>query len=224
VGDTAVFYGRERDAEGRPVHALRWITPERDTTLATLRPATLGQAKFQCPASTLTLNGSELLFTPNLAWAVGPGEVAVAAGDVYQVTVFVGGRLHHLIRRPISPVPATVEHARRRYPEGIALLQGRTCRQSAEELAAKLGIARTLPALERLRYAPDGSLWVQRFALPGDVLTTDVFGPNGGYLGSLTGPGFPVGFAAGGRFLGLVPDSESGAYQVHQYRLDPAPW
>jgi len=65
LGDTAVFYGRERDADGRPVHAIRWVAADRDTTLATLRPATLGQAKFQCPTSTLTLNGSELLFTPN---------------------------------------------------------------------------------------------------------------------------------------------------------------
>lgn len=159
-----------------------------------------------------------------LVWAVGPGTVAMAAGDVYQIAVFLGGRLHQLVRRPISPVPATVEHARRRHPDGMALLQGRTCRQSADELVAKLGIARTLPVLDRLRYAPDGSLWVQRFGLPGDLLTTDVFGPDGAYLGSLTGPGFPAGFASGGRVLGLVPDIESGAYQVQWYRLDPAPW
>ncbi|MFN0179615.1 MAG: 6-bladed beta-propeller [Gemmatimonadales bacterium] len=224
LGDTGVFHGHELDDEKNPVHALRWIAPERDTTLATLRPATLGQATFQCPGSTITLTGAELLLTPNLAWAVAPGLVAVAAGDEYQVAVFIGGRLHHLSRRPIVPIPATVEHVRRRYPDGIALFQGRSCRQGPDVLAAALGIAPTLPVLDRLRYAPDGALWVQRFTLPGAAPITDVFGPDGTYLGSQTGPGFPVGFASEGRFLGLVPDVETGGYQLHLYRLSPAPW
>jgi hypothetical protein len=223
LGDTAVLHGRDADAANRPVHALRWITPTADTTLLTLRPRSLGTARFQCPGFTVTLNGVEVLLAPELQWAVGQGRLAATTQERYEVMVFSGPRLSQLLRRPLLAVPATAEYVRRRYPEGQIV--GRApCRKQAEELIAKFGLTENLPVLGRLRYAPDGSLWVQRFTLPGTTSLTDVYSPAGQYLGTLAGPGFPVAFLSGGRFLGLLPDQESGAYQALVYRLASAPW
>ena len=225
LADGVVIETREVNEQRQPVYGLRWATAGQDTTLADLRPRTLGQAFFQCDdGRTITLNGADVLFAPDLLWAVDRTHVAVARSDSYDIRIFESGHLERLIRRPLEVTPATTAQVRRQYPEGRALAQGRSCRQGPDVLAAALGVAEHLPLLAGLEYAPDGSLWARRFRLPGEEPIADVFGAKGEYLGSLRGPGFPIGFATGGRFVGLIPDPSTGGFQVHRYALGGAPW
>lgn len=62
-----------------------------------------------------------------------------------------------------------------------------------------LGMAATLPAIRQVRVGPDGSLWVQRFAVKGDTALVDVFEPDGTYAGTLPeGTLFPAAFLPNG--------------------------
>lgn len=221
-GDTAILQTREATADG-PVHTLRLVAPGVDTVLMTLVTATLGQAQFQCPGFTITLSGAEVLFAPELTWVVAGRTLIAAAQDRYEVRVFRGAKRSLIIRRPFAKRPVEAEHVSLLYPDGRVV--GRApCRKQAPELAAKFGVASLLPVLGRVASAPDGSVWVERYALPGDEQVMDIFSPEGVYFGTITGAGFPVGFVKGGRFVGLEWDQETGAHRVSVYRLAPPPW
>jgi hypothetical protein len=165
-----------------------------------------------------------LVFAPKLQWAVAGRLIAVAVQDRYDIKVFERTLLRRVLRRQVAPIPASTSHVARLFPEGLLFGTGTSCRKAAAELVAQFGLAATLPLLGRLAFAPDSSLWVERFRLPGEVPATDIFARSGEYVGTLTGAGFPVGFASHGRFIGLVSDEASGAFQVFLYQLVPEPW
>jgi hypothetical protein len=222
-GDTIIVHRRSLDSVGRPVHTLHMITSTLDTVLASVMPATRGAARFECPGVTMRINGAELIFAPQLSWATSAGILAVAVQDEYNIRVYRGSTLERIIRRPVQKVPARPEDVARLYPEG-ALFGGKSCRQSADQMATQFGFAEFLPVIGRLSFSPDGTLWVERYRLPGDEPATDLFGTDGRYLGTLAGVGFPVGFAAQGRFLGVIADKETGGEMLMRYRIEPAPW
>lgn len=66
----------------------------------------------------------------------------------------------------------------------------------------KQGFAPYLPMVKRLAYAPDGTLWVQRYTVAEEPQPVDIFDPDGRYLGTLPdGSPFPVGLLPDGRIL-----------------------
>jgi hypothetical protein len=85
------------------------------------------------------------------------------------------------------------------------------------------GVAEVVPSIRRLALRPDGTLWVQRFAVRGDPETIDVFAAGGEYVGTLpAGSPFPEAFFPDGRFAALEKD-DLDVDHVVVYRGLPSP-
>lgn len=217
-----LLHERELDGSGTPVHRLRWIADTGAADLVIMRPPTRGQAHFECQDFTVTFTGSELLLGPELQWTTRADRIAATITDRYEIRLYDGARLSRLIRRPVPGGRAVPGDVDRLFPEGRIV--GRApCRKTAAELIDQLGLSQERPVIGRLQFAPDGKLLVQRFSLPGEQPRLDVLDARGEYLGTLSA-GFPVAFLDSGRFIGLVPDEDSGGFQVWLYQLHPAPW
>jgi hypothetical protein len=221
--DTAIIDDRKVNGEGHPVHSLRIVTPLSSTTLDSIVLPTLGVARIKCPDFTVMLQGVENLFAPQLQWTDSKPMIAVAVQDEYTIKIFRGVHLRRIVRRPSPKTAARREDVARLYPEG-QFFHDQSCRKQADELVTHFGIAATLPLIGRLAFAPDGTLWVERYRLPGEPSAIDIYAPDDRYLGTLASAGFPVSFASRGRFLGTLADEETGGLKVILYRLEPAPW
>jgi hypothetical protein len=183
-------------------------------------------SEFRCPTgATVYMRGLSRLFDPSLTWAAYGNLVALTIQSTYEVQLFYRGRLKTIVRRSIPPEPATADHATRLYPEGFSMRVGpNNCVVPARVLADQRGVAGTLPLINRLAVAPDGSVWVERFRFPGEPDRVDGFSSDGPYLGTMNGLPMPRGFLPDGKFIGLVDDPESGGQVIGLFRMHPARW
>jgi hypothetical protein len=143
------------------------------------------------------------LFTPSMTWAVQGGTVAVANTGSYAIELYRDGELVRVVRREVAPRPVTTEIAMASLGEGMRVRtqQGELLCDPAE-VVSEQGFEPFLPVVSELAIAPDGTLWVRRYALAGEAAPVDVFDPDGRYLGTLPDAGsFPVAFLPEGRIL-----------------------
>jgi hypothetical protein len=161
------------------------------------------------------------LFTGQLSWGMGPGQLVTTPQTEYVVNVREGTRLVRSVRRAITPTPATKADAARLYPEGMKVMfgGGRSCTTPSEEVAEKLGIAPTIPVVKYVAVSPDGTLWVQRYTFDGETPSTDVFDAAGRYLGTVTGKPVPLGFLGNDLVLFPIDNADDGTSIVGIYRI-----
>jgi HAE1 family hydrophobic/amphiphilic exporter-1 len=139
------------------------------------------------------------IFTPQLAWHAGDGRVVVSRADEYRVDLVYSDGHRRSVRRSFAPTPSSVALATRQMDGFGVRWPGGSCEPRAGEMVAHLGMVATLPAIQQLRVGPDGSLWVQRFAVKGDTALVDVFDSDGTYAGTLPqGTLFPAAFLPNG--------------------------
>ena len=82
-----------------------------------------------------------------------------------------------------------------------------------------MGMAAVVPAVDEVRFGPDGALWVRRFAFPNEPNTYDTFDPDGRYLGTVTTPGPVAGFPNGSIALLILADSATGGTRIGGFRI-----
>lgn len=184
-----------------------------DSTVAP-KPA---MSKFRCVGLALPP-----LFTGELTFAVGDGQVAVTHQSAYVIDVHRNGARVRSVRRDVVPVKATAADAVKLYPEGLAVSFGGGsggCTTPATEVGEKVGVAPTLPVVRAMRFAPDGSLWVERYTFTGETPRTDVFDADGHYLGTVTGRSLPLGFLGPDTVLFAIPNEDDGTSVIGEFRI-----
>lgn len=161
------------------------------------------------------------LFTGELTFAVGDDLVAVTQQSAYVVDIHRNGARVRSVRRDVAPVKASAADAVKLYPEGLKVSfgGGGNCTTPATEVGEKLGVAPTLPLVRAMRFAPDGSLWVERYTFPGETPRTDVFDANGHYLGTVTGRSLPLGFLGPDTVLFQVTDEDDGTSVIGVFKI-----
>jgi hypothetical protein len=161
------------------------------------------------------------MFSGEFVLAERDGLVAATRQTRYEIDVYRDGRRVRSVRRAIAPVATTMDDVRKLYPEDFKVRfgEGRECVTPASEVAEKAGMAPTRPVLGMMSFAPDGSLWVERYHLEGEVPSVDVFDADGNYSGTLTGRALPLGFLGRDLVLFAVDDEEEGTSRIGVYRI-----
>ena len=165
------------------------------------------------------------LFTGEITWALGAGTVASTKQSHYVVDIREGTRLVRSVRRAITPVVAKAADASKVYPEGVKVRfgAGNECVIASAEFGEKVGVAPTIPVVRAMAFAPDGALWVERFTFEGETPATDVFDPEGRYLGTLVGRSLPLGFLGPDIALFPITNADDGTSALGFYRIERTP-
>lgn len=217
TGDTMIFLiPSSQENERFRVTRLRMISPRDSVELARDSAATPGMVMFKCVGLNIPPP-----FSRELVWGSRGARVGVTRRVPYVVDVYQGAKLVASIRRDIPFEEAKTEHVSRLYPEGMTVRfgGGGQCTVTAEDIIAKLGTGGNVPLIRDLAFAPDGSMWVERYGFQDETPRVDVFAANGRYLGTLSGHGLPMGFA-GDLVLFPIEDRNTGANLVGIYRLN----
>jgi hypothetical protein len=167
------------------------------------------------------IGGMPLIFAPSIAWTTADSRLLVSFGADYAIDLYDGGRRTSSIRRNLPPRPATRELAMREAGDDFKITfgSGGECKVPAEKVVSEQGFAEFLPAIKRIKTAPDGTFWVQRFAVKGENAPVDLFSPDGEYLGTLAaGAPFPAAFLPDGRVAAIEKD-ELDVERVVVYRV-----
>ena len=148
------------------------------------------------------------VFTPRLTWATNRRIVVEAHAAEYALWISEAGTVVRSVRRDRSPVETTAELAAMEYPNGFTIrAASASCEIPAADIVAKAGYSSPIPAVDNIRIAPDGTLWVQRGRDADGAQRTDLFAPNGAYLGTLPAEApWPIAFLPDGRPLAAEPD------------------
>jgi hypothetical protein len=181
---------------------------------AQVRPIDLGCVR---------IGGMAPLFAPSLVWAAGAGTIAAATGAAYDVHLYDADGPMARVRRDLPPRPATRELAIQEVGEKfeVSFGGGGGCVAEPAKVVDERGVAEVVPSIRRLALGPDGTLWVQRFAVRGDLATIDVFAADGDYLGTLpAGSPFPEVFFPDGS-LAAVEKDDLDVDHVVVYRIQP---
>ncbi len=193
----------------------RWAPTDTQRIDSTVAPKP-AMTRFRCVGLALPP-----LFTGELTFAVGDDLVAVTQQSAYVVDIHRNGARVRSVRRDVAPVNASAADAVKLYPEGLKVSfgGGGNCTTPATEVGEKLGVAPTLPLVRAMRFAPDGSLWVERYTFTGETPRTDVFDANGHYLGTVTGRSPPLGFLGPDTVLFQVTDEDDGTSVIGVFRI-----
>lgn len=199
---------------------LRLATPTDTLTLAAAeRPGSAEMVDFKC----VGLSGLPPMFTPEFLSAWDDSTIALSRRAEYEIEIYRRGKLARLVRRSVTPPPATAELYARYQPDGQTITFGgggrAPCKISPQDLAAKLGIARLVPSIAALHVSPDDFLWVTRLTYADETPRLDVFNPEGAYLGTLSATGQLVAFTTVGQVLFAEPDTASGGNRLVGYHV-----
>jgi hypothetical protein len=198
------------------VMRLKMISPRDSLEIARDSAPTPGVVMFSCVGMNMPAP-----FSSDLAWGALASTVAVTHRVPYVIDVFRGGRLASSIRRDIPAVHASTEHVSRLYPEGMKVRfgNGRDCTVSAKDIIEKLGTGGDVPLIKNIAFAPDSSMWVERYTFQDEEPKLDVFASNGRYLGTVQGKSMPMGFVGSDLVLFPIEDEATGAKVVGLYRI-----
>jgi hypothetical protein len=206
--------GGPGEAESQLVHlAGDQRTPILSAPRPQLKPVDLGCVQ---------ISGMAPYFAPSLTWGTGADRLVVNQEAGYQLDVYSGPDLVRRIRRDVPARPATLELAIQEVGEKFEVTfgGGGSCVVPPEKVAEARGFAEFIPAIRRLAVAPDGTIWVQRFAVKGDDAAVDLFAADGEYLGTLPpGTPFPAAFLGPDRFATTEKD-DLDVDHVVVYRVD----
>ena len=161
------------------------------------------------------------IFDPQLLWDAAGDRIVVVPEATYTVDVYEGTRRVSSIRRDVPPVPTTPEMATRELGDGLTVRWSTNeCTLDPKEVIEKRGMAPVLPAISRVKLAPDGTIWVARGVVKGDTALVDVFSQTGEYRGTLPkGTPFPAAFFPNGEVVAIELDEldvpRLAIYRVH---------
>lgn len=161
------------------------------------------------------------VFEPTVVWAARGEHIGVNTQPLYAVDVFERGRHVRSIRRALDPVAATIDLAARELGDTLRMIGGPLrCAIGPRDAAESRGFAAIVPPVRELALSPDGSWWVsRRTAAAEPYVVTDVFSPEGEYLGMLQPAApWPAAFRGADEILTIERDELDLAYVV-VYRL-----
>ncbi len=155
----------------------------------------------------MQISGMAPVFTPDLRWSPMGMALVVATGTGYDIAVYRHGRLAQVLRRELTPVPATDALALASVGDRMQVVTSggvRTC--DPDEVVEQRGVASPIPMIAALAEGPAGTLWVRRTEGPNTPQPIDVFKPDGTYLGTLPdGSPFPA-LVIGDRIAAIETD------------------
>jgi hypothetical protein len=192
---------------GNPVSPLEEliIVSGPDTTVLFSFPLNRTPARFESCGVAVAM---PQLFSKRVGWSTSGADIIATREDGYIIDRFSGDSLVSRISRDIPVQLTTSEMAARELGEGMALGVGdRTCKIPPDEVVEKLGMNGSLPVVDNVTVAPDGTLWVKRRTFPDEPNLVDLLAPDGGYRGTLTGAELPVAFLPDGVWLAIETDS-----------------
>ena len=192
---------------GNPVSPLEDLLVARgaDTTVLFSIAMSRKPARFESCGVAVAM---PQLFSKRLGWSTHGRGIIATREDGYIIDRFSGDSLVSRISRDIPVQLTTMEMAERELGEGMALGVGdRTCKIPPDEVVEKLGMSGSLPVVDNVALAPDGTIWVKRRTFPDEQSLVDVLAPDGHYQGTLTGAELPVAFLPDGAWLAIETDS-----------------
>jgi hypothetical protein len=153
-------------------------------------------------------------FSPRVHWAVLPdGRTVVAYGTGYELRYATQGASETVVGRGISPRHVSnADRDRERESrlealehEGAALPPA--TRNAVLKMVREMRFAEVMPVINGIVADPAGYVWVQRTSDDGSATgPIDLIGPNGGYVGTVTGQRLPLAVSASGRAAYLERD------------------
>ncbi len=151
------------------------------------------------------------VFEVHVNWAPAPsGGVVLSRSAAYELERRdPSGALTRILRRDLPVRSATAPLAEEELGEGFRIDFGRgPCTIPPAEMVPERGFAAFVPWIDRVVVAPDGAVWVSRKEVgPDRHGPTDVFAPDGAYLGSLPASApFPIVFLDADRFAAVETD------------------
>ena len=204
----------------------------------------LGPGNPDMEAMAETLNEAPH-FEPTLRWDVLPGgAVAYVDSSTYEIRIVRDGATATMLTRPITPQPVTrgiesdvrermlrdlEEDADAEPPDDVGALPA-GIDWAALDREANLALRKSIenmefypeiPAIDEIRSAWDGSVWVERqTAIEDETGLIDVFGPDGDYRGTLArdGLGMPDAFGPDG-LIAYWEFDEMDVPRIVVYRL-----
>jgi hypothetical protein len=204
-------------ADGAASHELRALDPGGIRALVTAPATPLRPVDFGC----VRIGGLSQLFSPSLIWAAADARlVAVSTAD-YDLELYTPNGLLARVRRDVPARRATRELAVQEVGDEfqVAFGGGGGCSVEPARVVEERGFADHIPAIRRVAIAPDGTLWVLRFAVRGDPAAIDIFAADGEYLGTLPAEApFPEAFFPDGRIIAVETDDMDLTHVV-LYRL-----
>lgn len=160
--------------------------------------------------------GSTPLFEPTIVWDVAAGRAALSDGYGYRIDVHPFDGRHFRITRSLEPRRLTREDALIEIgdPPRMPNPYGADCgRFDADVILKTRGWYPYEQIVERIQIAPDGALWVRRSVDPADEPVTDIFAPDGKYVGTLPADvRYPDAFTPDGEVVTI----EKGEFDVEQ--------
>lgn len=211
----------EGSPTGQIVHQLRDLNLPNQTAGATppdtmdaivvRRPdGMLGDTLLQVPSGKTLNFGGGLpefhLFSPEPIWALGPSEVVYyGVNNQYRIMRYAHGALQQVVTRPFE-LSAVTEDDQGMILDAVtrAWQDAGLAPQAITMLRPRIHFAPTYPAYAQFLAGPEGTLWVQRLEVPGEMTAEerktynplqnlgadrwDVFDAEGRYLGEVTMP------------------------------------
>lgn len=169
-----------------------------------------------------------VIFAPELQWDGHQSTLVVNSEPGYVLNVYdISGQLRRSVRRGQEPRVATVELAEAwavAHPWKVSrsLLNGdvEECVTPASEVVEKRGYAEFVAQVGRIALAPNGAIWVERYALGTEESPIDVFDSSGAYVGTLPNAfPMPLTFTPQGDIL-LSERDESDVERLVVARVD----
>lgn len=195
------------------------LTPAGDTTHLLHSPSPpMKPAEFNCVA----ISGMTELLAPELRWTVAGERIFVVEDANYVIDVYEAGRFVASYRREVAPLPATRELALRAVGDKMEVRFdfGGSCVIQPDEVVDVRGYAKVVPTIGDLAIAPDGTLWIRRYAIKDEAVPIDILAPDGSYVGTLpAGTPFPDAFFPDGRIVAVERD-ELEVPRVVVYRVE----
>lgn len=198
---------------------LALLTPAGDTTHLLHSPSPpMKPAQFSCVA----ISAMTELLAPDLRWTAAGDRIYAVKDAAYVIDVYEAGRRVASYRRDVAPRPATRELALRAVGDKMEVRfdVGGSCVIQPDEVVDVRGYAEVVPTIGDLAIAPDGTLWVQRYAIKDEKVPIDILAPDGSYVGTLpAGTPFPAAFFPDGRIVAVEKD-ELDVPRVVVYRVE----
>jgi hypothetical protein len=96
---------------------------------------------------------------------------------------------------------------------------GGQCTVKAQDIIDKLGTGGDVPQIKAIAFAPDGTMWVERYTFKDEDPKVDVFAATRQYLGTVPDKSLPMGFAGKDLVLFPIELKETGATVVGIFRI-----
>jgi hypothetical protein len=161
------------------------------------------------------------VFAPSVVWAARSDTVHVLKGPGFRIDSYVDGVPIRSVRRDVEPVTVTGALASQRAEMEYGALI-RLCGVSAEEVVRAVGHEERVSPVQVIATSPDGRMWVSRSLDGLAPIPVDVFGPAGGYEGTLQATSMPVAFVTTFRFVGLAVQEDTEELILSLYELEVA--